>query len=128
VLYVYNNYLYSFFGYKIGSYVDTIERVNLKSIKAKWEVIPYKNPEKLDLRLIGCGILPEMDTTVIFIGGKSRDARRDAFRFDFATNTFTKSDILLEKEAVFQESVLIELEKNVFGHFIMRREIISLGY
>jgi hypothetical protein len=117
VLYVYNNYLYSFFGYKTGSYVDTIERVNLKSVKAKWEVIPYKNPEKLDLRLIGCGILPEMDTTVIFIGGKSRDARRDAFRFDFATNTFTKSDILLEKEAVFQESVLIELEKNVFGHF-----------
>jgi hypothetical protein len=67
--------------------------------------------------LIGCGILSEMDTTIIFIGRKSRDARRDAFRFDFATNTFSKSDILLEKKTVFQESVPTELEKNGFSHF-----------
>jgi hypothetical protein len=117
ILYVYNNFLYAFFGYKNGSYVDTIERINTKNSKAKWEIIPYKNPEKLDLKLIGCGILPENDTCVIFLGGKAKEARRNAFKFDFSCNTFSSSPIELDKEAVFQESALIELEKNVFGHF-----------
>jgi hypothetical protein len=118
ILYVYNNYLYCFFGQKKDNYVDYIQRMNLKNNKSKWEVVPYKNNEKIDLKVIGCGIIPNTDNTILFLGGKGKDGlRRDAFNFDLLTNSFQKSTILLEKESYFNESIMVELDKGIYGHF-----------
>jgi hypothetical protein len=117
ILYVHNSFLYSFFGQKKDNYVDFIQRLNLKNAKSKWEIVPYKNPEKIDLKFIGAGIIPDADSILMF-GGKGRDGfRADGLKFDFLNNTFSKHHASLENVAYFAESQLIEIDKGLYGHF-----------
>jgi hypothetical protein len=118
VLFVQNNYLYSFFGYSIGSYLDSVEKLKLTNQKAKWEIVPYKNLDKINLKLIGCGFVRLDDHSVIFLGGRNNnEQRRQSFKFDFSTSTFSLTDIYLEDSPYFQESALEELSESSYGHF-----------
>jgi hypothetical protein len=118
ILYVHNNYLYCFFGYMIGSYLDTVEKLKLTNNKAKWETVPYKNVDKIDLKLIGCGIVKYEDQSIIFLGGRNNNMQRlQVFKFDFSTSTATNTDIVLQDHTYFQENTLEELDSGCFGHF-----------
>jgi hypothetical protein len=119
VLYVYNNFLYAFFGMVKGDYSDTIERLNLKNVKSKWEVVPYqKNQKDMDLKMFGCGIIEESDKEIYLFGGKSSTGlRKNAVKFDFSNNTFSPTEIVLDDGTYFQESLLIELNESSFGQF-----------
>lgn len=118
ILYVHNNYLYCFFGYQIGSYLDTIEKLKLSNSKARWETVPYKNPDKIDLKLVGCGIVRYDSSSILFLGGGSQNHKRStAFKFDFSTCTATNTVISLEEPTHFQESALENLGDGSFGHF-----------
>jgi hypothetical protein len=118
ILFVHNNYLYSFFGYSIGSYLDSVEKLKLSNQKAKWEIVPYKNLDKIDLKLIGCGVVKFDDHSIIFLGGRnSNEQRHQAFKFDFSTSTFTITEVVLEEPTYFQENTLEELSEASYGHF-----------
>jgi hypothetical protein len=116
-LVVHGNYLYAFFGYKIGSYLDTIERINVKSNRAKWESVPYKNPENLNLKLIQCGVILIGDSKIWLFGGKTKDSiKKDTIEFDLSNNTFYNTGALSD-EGFFQESTMFQLTEGSYGNF-----------
>lgn len=119
VLYVYNNYLYTFFGTRKGEYLDTVERLNLKNVKSKWEVVAYlKKPKDLDLKMIGCGIIQSGEKEIYLFGGKSDNGLKNTcLKFDFGNNSFESLDLLLEDEIYFHESVLSDLGDFSYGQF-----------
>ena len=47
MLIVYNHFLYAFLGLASGGYMKSIERINIRNPKAKWELVPFKNDEEL---------------------------------------------------------------------------------
>jgi hypothetical protein len=118
ILYVWNGFLYAFFGMKSGNYIDTVERLNTKNQKSKWEIVSFKNAERIDLKMIGCGIISASEKEIYFFGGKGKDGNKsDAFKFDFSTNTFSNTPIKLGEATCFPESTLIDLGKNSYGQF-----------
>lgn len=120
ILYVHSNYLYSFFGVNKNGFMDTVERLNTKNLKAKWEVVPYKNPNKLDLKMIGCAIIEASEKEIYLFGGKTKEGlKREAIKFDFSNNTFATTPIKLDEGTYFHESTLIELGKSAYGQFHM---------
>jgi hypothetical protein len=95
-----------------------VEKLKLSNQKAKWEIVPYKNLDKIDLKLIGCGVVKFDDHSIIFLGGRnSNEQRRQAFKFDFSTSTFTITEVVLEEPTYFQENTLEELSEASYGHF-----------
>lgn len=123
VLFVHNNYLYSFFGVKGGNYIDSVERLNIKNQRSKWEIVPFKNPNKLDLKMTGCGIIEISDSEIYMFGGKTRDTvKRDAISFDFSSLTFSPVDIKLDDGTYFMESRLIDFGNNSYGQFNLYKE------
>ena len=122
VLWVHNYYLYAFFGIKNGNYIDTIERLNIKNIKAKWENVPYKTDKdfKNNLKMIGCAIVPSGINEIYMVGGKTKDSlKKNAVSYDFSNFIFKSINIELPDETYFQESSLIELSDSQFGQFTM---------
>jgi hypothetical protein len=118
VLVVNNNFLYAFFGQKGGMYLDSVEKMNIKNVKSKWEIVAYKNPEKLDLKMIGCGVYAAGDKEIYMFGGKTiRGTKKEAIKFDFTQNQFSSTPIALEDPTWFHESMLIDLGKNSYGQF-----------
>lgn len=123
ILLVKNNYLYSFFGIINGEYSDSIERLNLKNNKSKWEYVSYKNPENIDLKMIGSGIIEIGETEIYMFGGKLKEEVRNiAISFDFKDNTFRKLDLTLEDGTYFMESKLLFLGNNTYGQFNLNKD------
>jgi len=128
ILHVYNNYLYSFFGYKVGFYLDTIERVSLKANK-KWEVVAYKNPQNINLKVVFSGIIPSnLSKSEIYIfGGKSHNGkeeiiRNDGFIFNFEDYSFQKTEFQLEEATYFNQSQLVDLGNSCWAEFNMKQD------
>ena len=118
ILYVHNNFLYAFFGYSKGQYLNTVERVNLKNTKCKWEQVPYNNPNEIEnLGRISSAIIPHQDGSIYIIGGKNTEALSSLIRFDFSDNTFTLYEFTLEEQAHFKESNFLKLDDNDYGLF-----------
>ncbi len=112
------NYLYAFFGYRTGSYLETVERLNTKAPKAKWEVIPTVKTLS-NLGMIGAGIVRISSDEILFLGGRnSQEDKRTTVSFKFSNNTFTPVlDLLLDDPTYFSESLLVNFAKNSWGHF-----------
>ena len=77
ILYIYNGYLYAFFGkYSNGQYPCTIERLNISENsgiqKPSWELIVFANENNIDLRYYGCA-LHESEGLLFFFGGKCNE-------------------------------------------------------
>jgi hypothetical protein len=120
ILYIHNNiYLYSFFGYQLGNYLDSVEKLKINNPKAKWEIVPYKNAQKINLKIIGCGIVShENDNHIYFIGGQGKtEQRKKGFSFEFNSSTFSLCGIELEDYGFYQENLLIKLGESFYGQF-----------
>lgn len=116
------NYIYAFFGYKVGFYLDTIERLNIKSTKGKWESVAFKNPEKLQLRGIFFGIITVSEKEIFIFGGKyGNEVKEQMVRFDFTDNTFTLVNQGTHGKGYYQESqtyvVSATNESSIVGQF-----------
>jgi hypothetical protein len=125
ILYVYKDQLFAFFGYRAGAYLDTVEKLKLAT-RGKWEIVPFKNPSKLNLKLIGCATvpLPGDNDKIYFFGGKgSSDIKHNAFTFDFANPSFYSTPIALEENSFFCESALFRLSDGSYGGFDMDKGI-----
>lgn len=116
-----NNYLYAFFGTaKGGANIDTVERLNTKNMKSKWEVVAYtKKSKDLDLKVIGSGIIQAGEKEIYLFGGKGKDGSllSSAIKFDFSSNSFDKVDLQLDEGICFHESLLVDLGDHTFGQF-----------
>jgi len=118
ILYVHGNFLYAFFGIVKGQYSETIERINLKSIRSKWEIVPFHKGKDMDLKIIGGGIIEENDKEIFIFGGKSEEGlKKNAIKFNFSNSTFSQTEISLDEGTFFQESLLIKLDENSYGQF-----------
>ena len=118
VLYVHNDILYSFFGIDENiRKTDSVQKLNLKNNKAKWQKVIYKK-NKCNLCVFGCGIAKINENCVLFLGGMDDNGIRDeAIQFDFNNLTAKKTEFLLEEKAYFKDSVLLRLSPNDFGNF-----------
>lgn len=118
ILHFYKNFLYVFFGYFQGAYLDSIERFSLKGTKNKWEVVGYLNEGKLDLKMIGCGVLEESDAAIYLLGGKNAlGINSSVVSFDFQNFTFQATEITLDHSFYTMESQMQYLSNNTFGQF-----------
>jgi hypothetical protein len=120
VLHIHKGYLYSFFGVRNGVFMDTIERLNLKNDKAKWETVACKNPG-IDLKLMGCGIVQVGDNEIFLFGGKKADGiKKDLLKFNLKNFTFAHLG-QLEDEVFFQESHLLPIGEKTYAQFSLGR-------
>ena len=64
ILYVYDGYLYSFFGKNNNEYPYSIERLNIHKKMGNdilfWEKIEFINLKNIDLRYYGCAVYEKM--------------------------------------------------------------------
>ena len=117
LLYIYNNFLYVFGGFsKENGYLSTIERINLRNQKSKWELVPYTNLDNINICLFGCGIIPFGDKSILLIGGKNeKEILNKVVKFNFYNSSFQKVDYCLDSSVYFKESNLIKMSNNKFG-------------
>lgn len=116
ILFVYNKHLYAFFGHSSEKFLDTVERINLSSPNAKWEIVAYNNPDHLNLKMYGCGIVPMKDQ-IFFFGGKTEnDIMRSVFSFLFDTNTFLECPDQVDYAVYFKENLLHPLLNEQYGN------------
>ena len=116
LLYIYTNFLYVFGGFSKENYLCTIERINLRNQKSKFEIVPYTNLDNLNISLFGCGIIPINDNSILLIGGKkNKEISNRIVRFNFNNSSFQKVAYYLDSSVYFKESNLIKLCNNKFG-------------
>jgi hypothetical protein len=116
ILYVHNGFLYCFFGYSSGEYLNTVERLNIKSTKSRWEPVPYNNPSNIELGRIGSGIISTKDGIHI-IAGKNKEILSSVLFYDFKQNNFILQDFNLEEPSYFKESNFIKFKDGDHGLF-----------
>lgn len=123
VCYVYNNFLYVFFGVTSnGTYLDSVERLNLKNLKSKWEIVSVSK-KGVDLMMYGSGIVDSGNNQILFFGGKGKSGtRNDSISFDFSTMTFNSEPYTIDVGAYFQDSKFIDLGGGCFGQFSFNPE------
>ena len=131
MLFIYNNYLYAFMGYDILGINDIVERISLKKMEnSKWELVKYKNPQKLNLSFYGAGILKVKNkNSLYFIGGKigqgddeDKDYKTDIYEYDFNNNEFDSKGVSTNGKIVFIENQLYSFngDSGTCGNFIDR--------
>lgn len=117
MLHIQGMWLYAIFGYKQGDYVDSIERINTKSLKSNWESVIYSNPEKIKVGFFGAGVIPKEDHIFLLGGKDSQGGKTSVSQLNFSSNTLATCDFNLEEEAFFRESNFIKFEDGDYGLF-----------
>ena len=129
ILYIHKHYLYAFFGMgKNNLFQKSIERLNMNVGFSEWESIQYTNKSNIDLGLMGCGLTPHGDNSVIFLGGerKNKEKSDQIFIFNFDENSFELTDSTLPGKVFFIENTLIRIGKGKVGNFNYNDEFFQL--
>ena len=135
ILYVYNGYLYAFFGKnKNGEYPCSIERLNISANsgieKPGWEMVIFSNKNNLDLRYYGCA-LHEIKGLLYFFGGKCNEqTTENIFYFNFEMRCLETEDTQSLWKEYFRENRLYRLgerlvqcsESKFFGVYLRLQE------
>jgi len=118
ILYIHKNYLYSFFGIKLGKFVDFVQRVNLDTEEMKWEKVPFKIVDKnLDLKLTNSGVIPISEKEILFCGGKSEKGFSNRIiSFDFESKEFKDTSFEIEPH-YFNNSQFYKNRNNAYCGF-----------
>ena len=135
ILHINNGYLYAFFGkFKNGEYPCSIERLNInninENIKPDWEMILFSNPENIDLRIYGCGVLEYQGMLYFFSGKIDEKTSKTIFFYNFEKRIIQKEDSKTLWNDYFRENKFYHLgEKDVqcsaskyFGVYITIQE------
>ena len=123
VLYIYNDILYSFFGInENGKYIDNIQKLNLKSAKAKWTNVNY-NRNGCNLKMYGCGIIKMDENRIYFLGGKlENEVSKSMIEFDLSSMKANKNENTLGQNAYFKESMMLKIGEDQFGNYSIDKE------
>ena len=117
ILYIYQNYLYSFFGLNENNEItDIIQRINLNNPNGKWEEFPYIR-NGIDCKFYNSGIVTINDDEIYFLGGIDNNGlRNNVIHFNFKNKTFNKDLLILEEKVAFKESFLLKIKKDIYGN------------
>lgn len=109
ILFIHQNYLYAFFGKNSkGEYLETIERLNINH-PTMWEIVTYKNPEKVNVKIYGCAV-SEVEGSLFFFSGVKEDKPVDSiFTYDFEQNTILGNEQTVDWKEYFEENVLYQV-------------------
>ena len=90
-------YLYVFFGYnQYRGNLDTIEKIDLREAKNKWEIIKYENPSKLNLHMASMGVCYAGVDEIYILGGSIQDNPTDQIlKYNFKQNAFFKTEMTI---------------------------------
>ena len=119
VLYIHNNYLYSFFGLnENGKEIDSIQRINLRNPKKYWETVEYQKND-CDLKMYGCGIIKSSNNNIIyFIAGKDKNGvRSKSIKFNFNNFSASQTELPFQEKGYFKDSILPKLDVDTYGNF-----------
>ena len=119
ILFIYNNYLYSFFGMdENNQIIDKVQRRNIKNLKGKWEEVAINNEKNIDVKMYGAGIIKISEDVIYFLGGKGNEGlRQTCIEFNFKNMSLNNTPYNLEDKAYFKEGVLMRLNENSYGNF-----------
>ena len=116
MLYIYKDYLYSFGGLNKSGILSSVERINLRNNKSKWEFVDYLNPDNIDIKVIGCGLF-EQKNELLFIGGKKgKNILKSSFKFNFLNNTYYPCNFSYDTNVYFKESPFIEIDEKIYAN------------
>jgi hypothetical protein len=123
VLYVYNNFLYSFFGNdQNGNKIDSIQKLNIKNAKAKWNDVIY-NRNGINLKMSGCGIIKISENCIYLFGGDFEfGVSKAAIEFDFSEMKANRTQCYLGQNAYFRESLMIKISEDQYANYSMDKE------
>jgi len=120
IIWIHNEYIYSFFGLKKGFYVDFVQRAHLKfeSLNLKWDKISYKKTGDITCNIIGSGIIPCGKNEIYFFGGRNEtESVNQSMVYNFDNKEFSNADVPLEQGQYFEDTKFIELGYRTFGQF-----------
>jgi hypothetical protein len=117
MLFIYKDFLYAFGGLNKNNYLSTIERINLRNNRSKWEIVSYLNPENIDNKVIGCGLI-ESNNELLFLGGKKENNNllKNSFKYNLLNNTYYNSDITFPTDIYFKECTFRKIGDHVYGN------------
>ena len=117
MLFIYKDYLYAFGGLNKNNFLTTIERINLRNNRSKWEIVSYLNPENIDNKIIGCGLI-ERNNELIFLGGKkeNNNLSKNSFKYNFLKNTYYTCDISFTFDIYFKECAFKKIADNLYAN------------
>ena len=109
-LFIYEGYLYAFFGKEGEEYLKSVERFNLANVKFQnWELILFDNPNNVDVRIYGC-CLYQVDELIYFFGGKCMGKNTDEIFFiNMKERLIDRTDAKLNWKECFRENKLFQL-------------------
>lgn len=117
LLYIQGTSLFAFFGFSQGNYLNSIEKLNIRSSKSKWEVVPYKNNDNIDAGRISPAIIPSGKDSIYIIGGKNSQILSDILCFNFSKNLLSLNEFSLEEPSYFKESNFFKFQDGSHGLF-----------
>ena len=119
ILFIYNNYLYSFFGMNENNQIiDKVQRRNIKNLKGKWEEVAINNENNVDAKFYGAGIIKISEDVIYFLGGKGNDGlKQTCIEFNFKNMSINNTPYKLDDKAYFKDSVVMRLSENTYGNF-----------
>ncbi len=122
ILYIYKNYLYSFFGLNESNEpTDIIQRLNLNNPIGKWEDFQYIR-NGINCKFYGAGIIKINEDVIYFMGGKDEKGIRDnVIQFNLNNKNISQTPFALQEKVYFKESFLLKIKNNVYGNFSMER-------
>ena len=121
---IYGNYLYAFMGHSQFKVLDTVERINIKTLgSSNWEIVNFSNPNGINTKFYGAGVYT-VNGQVFFLAGKTglgtdeSDYKSEIHRFKFDTNEFLNTDIIYNGNITFIENEFHPISEGNVGNFI----------
>ena len=123
VLYVHNNFLFSFFGNdENGKKIDNMQKLNIKNPKSKWNDVIY-NRNGCSLKMSGAAIIKISENCIYFFGGKYEyGISKAAIEFDFSEMKANKTNCYLGQNAYFKESLMIKISDDQYANYSLDNE------
>ena len=109
-LFVYEGYLYAFFGKENDAYLKSIERLDIRGDDInEWEMILFQNINGVDIRVTGCGLY-QVDELLYFIGGNRMGQNSDEIFFlNMKERIIDRTNVKLNWKVSFRENTLFQL-------------------
>ena len=121
---IYGDYLYAFTGHTQFNVLDTVERINIKTLGSNnWENVSYSNPNKINTKFYGAGVYL-VNGKLIFLAGKvglgneESDYKSDIYLFKFDNNEFLNTEMSYNGQITFIENEFHPINSENVGNFI----------
>ena len=124
ILTIHGDYLYAFMGYNQFNILDTVERLNIKTLgSSKWENVNVSVGNGVNIRFFGAGVY-YVKNDLFFIGGKvgfgneNSDFKTEIYCYKFDTNELINTEISYNGKLLFIENLFHKISEDAVGNFV----------